>query len=441
MHIVVVGVTHRTAPFAVREKLSIPAHRLVEATSQLAQQKGVLEAVIVSTCNRTEFVVVVEQATWCPKPIAEFIERSFHCDRHDIAPYIVVHEDAAAVRYVYRMTTGLDSLICGETQILGQVRQAFLQAQAAGTTGTLLNQLFREAITIAKKAHTDIGINDRPVSLASVAVAFVGTHVGPIDQLRVVLIGAGEMGSLIAKHVHARGCTHITIANRSIARAQALADGIGASVCAYDERYAACAQADVVFTQVGAGIATLCADELRRIVHRPLCLIDMAIPRDVDGDAANIPGVTVYDVDDVGQTLHAHERMRAHDAARIDAYVDHGVHAYVQWVKELGVGPLIGALQARASDIHRATMDELRTRLAHLGDREWRLIHKLSKSMLTQLLSAPIRALKERAPHDDGTAVRAHFQSLFGIELDETVHVGLCDKPSRTLSDVLHKTS
>lgn len=422
MHIVVVGVTHRTAPIAIRERLAIPADRLAEAVAQLHLQKGVLEAVIIATCNRTEFIFVVDQSSWCPKPIIDFMERWFGCDREELAPHAMVLEDLDAVRHVMRMTAGLDSLVCGETQILGQVKTAFAVAQRSNTTGTLLNQLFREAITIAKKAHKEVGINDRPFSLASVAVSFVERHIGGLQHKRVVLLGAGEMSALTSKHLVARGCTQMTIVNRSLERAHVVADAVGGHVLPYEQRYDACAQADVVITQTGSEEPVLHFEPLSAVLAgNPLLILDMAVPRDVDVRVRSLSGVQLYDLDDISKTLALHERLREQDAQQIEAYVAQGVEVYHRWVQSLGIGPLIGAVQAKATDIHHTMMEEMRHKLPHLSEQEWRIIHKLSKSMLNQLLHRPIHALKESTNQETSAIMRDVFATLFGVLPEDTI--------------------
>lgn len=420
MHIVVVGLNYKTAPVDVREQVTISPAQLGDAMQQLYEQKHVMEAVIVATCNRMEMYAVIDSETWCPKPIRDFWQQWFSCDHQAWMPYTYAYEDEEAVRHLMRVTAGLDSMVCGETQILGQVRDAFMVAQQRGTTGTLFHKLFREAITVAKKAHTETGINDRPVSVASVAVSFGERIVGTYAQKKIVLLGAGELSALAWKHLKSHGADDVTVVNRSLPRAYALANQYDGRVCPYAQRGPLIAQADVVFALAGADeplvTAAMIAHTLASRAQRPLVFLDLAMPRNIEPAIGQLDGVHLYDLDDVATTLHAHQTMRKQEAQRMETWIEEAIVAFDQWYQSLGVGPLIGALQKKATFIHAETMEAIRRKLPHWRESDLKIVHKLSKSMINQLLFDPIQRLKEMAPTAQRDEVLAYFSDFFALQ-------------------------
>ncbi|MCI3923596.1 glutamyl-tRNA reductase [Paenibacillus sp. TRM 82003] len=420
MHIVVIGLNYRTAPVEIRERFAIAPERLPEAVREMKAWKSVLECVIVATCNRTELYAVVDRDNWCHKHVRDFMETWFGVPREDFAPYLYVHEDDEAKRHLLRVACGLDSMVLGETQILGQVRDAFFLAQSERTTGTIFNMLFKQAITVAKRAHTDTGIGENAVSVSYAAVELGKRIFGSFQNKNVLIVGAGKMSELTAKHLRANGAGTIQVTNRTYARAEELAQRFGGQAYPFEELTRLLRGADVVITSTGSSQTILTKAQVEEAMHgrssRPLFMIDIAVPRDLSPDIHEVPDVYLYDIDDLEGIVEANLEVRRQHSMQIEAMIDEELKIFDQWYRSLGVGPVIRALQDKASEIHKDTMESMRNKLPDLTDRELKIIHKLTKSMLNQMMHDPIQRVKEMAPERHGDEALEYVSKLFALE-------------------------
>lgn len=440
MHIVVIGLNYRTAPVEIRERFAIAPERLPDAVREMKAWKSVLECVIVATCNRTELYAVVDRDNWCHKHVRDFMESWFEVPREEFAPYLYVHEDDEAKRHLFRVVSGLDSMVIGETQILGQVRDAFFLAQSERTTGTIFNMLFKQAITMAKRAHTDTGIGENAVSVSYAAVELGKRIFGSFRNKNVLIVGAGKMSELTAKHLRANGAGDIQVTNRTFARAAELADRFGGQAYPFEELTQLIRGADVVITSTGSAQTILTKaqveEAMRGRASRPLFLIDIAVPRDLDPDIHEVSNVYLYDIDDLEGIVEANMELRRQHSMQIEAMIADELRTFDQWYRSLGVGPVIRALQEKASDIHRDTMESMRNKLPDLTERELKIIHKLTKSMLNQMMHDPIQRVKEMAPERNGDEALEYVSKLFALEaqLQGETDSGEEPKPGETAS-------
>lgn len=422
MHIIAVSLNHHTAPVEFREKFAIPDERLPEALHRLKQANSVLEGVIVSTCNRMEIYAVVDRHHVCAHHIREFMESWFGVPRRDFVQYIQIFEDQEAIRHLFRVTCGLESMIIGETQILGQIRDAFLLAQREKATGTLFNRLFKQAITVAKRAHTETSISDNAVSVSYAAVELGKQVLGDYRGKNVMIIGAGKMGELTVKHLHAGGASKVVVANRTLTKAEELARRWDGIACYADEvpKLLAEHEIDIVISSTGSQGYVLTRSQiegvLRNRLKRPLFMIDIAVPRDLDPAIAELDQVFLYDIDDLQGIVQSNLQLRERESRKVEGMIEEEMEAFRQWYNMQAVVPVIRALQEKASTIHRETMESLMKKLPDLDERELKVIRKLSKSIVNQMLHEPILRIKEMAAERHGDQALELFTHIFALE-------------------------
>ncbi|MBO9609734.1 MAG: glutamyl-tRNA reductase [Paenibacillaceae bacterium] len=420
MHIVVVGLNYRSAPVEIREKFAFEQARLPEALQQLGQMKCMLESVIVSTCNRTELYMVVDREHVCTHYIHGFLERWFDVPRAQFAKHLYTHEREKAMEHLFRVACGLDSMIIGETQILGQVRDAFLLAQREKMTGTMFNMLFKMAITTAKRAHAETSVGENPVSVSYAAVELGRRIFGSFEGKTVLLVGAGKMSELTAKHLHSGGTSRVLVANRTTVRAEELAGKFGGKAIPYERLLEGVAEADIVISSTGATEYVLkkeqVASALQKRKSRPLFMIDIAVPRDIEPGISELSNVFLYDIDDLETIVAGNLEQRRSEAVVIESMIDAELASFAQWVKTLGVSPVIQALQAKSALIHEETMDSLLNKLPDLDERQVKVIRKLTKSIVNQMLRDPILRIKELSAERRGDEAIEMFTKLFALE-------------------------
>ena len=420
MHILVVGLNYRTAPVEVRERFTFAGQELPKAIEMLKRTTSVMECVIIATCNRTELYAVVDRHVLCGHYIRHFMEQWFGTPRETFTKYLYMYEDEAAIRHLFRVACGLDSMIIGETQILGQVRDAFLLAQREGATGTLFNTLFRQAITVGKRAHTETAIGESAVSVSYAAVELGKRIFGGFGGKTALIIGAGKMGELTAKHLNASGIGRVLVANRTLERAADFAARLGGEPLGLDEAAVRLAEADVVISSTGSREYVLTKEQVERAMRlrpsRPLFLIDIAVPRDLDPAIADIPNVFLYDIDDLEDIVESNLEQRRREAVKIEAMIGEELAAFLNWYKTLGVVPLIRALQEKAARIHEETMRSLMNKLPDLTEQERRVIRKMTKRIVNQMMHDPILRIKEMAGDKKSGEAMDLFVRLFALE-------------------------
>ncbi|WP_062355377.1 glutamyl-tRNA reductase [Bacillus kwashiorkori] len=423
MHILAVGLNYKTAPVEIRERLSFNETLIGENMLLLKQTKSILENVIISTCNRTEIYAVVDQIHTGKYYIKEFLAKTFGISREEFEQYLFIYENDLAIRHLFRVTCGLDSMILGETQILGQVRTSFFTAQKHHTVGTVFNQLFKQAITVAKKAHTETEIAANAVSVSYAAVELAKKVFGNLKEKKILIIGAGKMGELTLENLAGSGANNITIINRTYEKASALAVKFSGVAKPFEEIQKCLAETDIVISSTGASQYIITEDLVEDAVHyrkgEPILFVDIAVPRDIHPNIGTLNSVFLYDIDDLEGIVQANLQERERAAIEIDNFLTVELVAFKQWLNTLGVVPLISALRENALQIQANTMESLDRKLPNLTERERKVIGKHMKSIINQMLREPILQIKEMANEENGDVALHLFKQIFNLQVEE----------------------
>lgn len=420
MHILAIGLNHRTAPVEIREQFEIPESDLEQALLELRQQKSIFENVILSTCNRTEIYVVADQLHTGRYYTKAFMAKWFSIEKEDLEKYLFVEENEVAIEHLFKVACGLDSLVIGETQILGQLREAFLKAQGLKVTGTLFNELFKGAVTVAKRAQSETSINENAVSVSYAAVELANKIFDRLDDKHVMIIGAGEMGELAANHMKSHGASQVTVLNRTLEKAEELAARFEGQAYTMEQITNVLEDVDIIISSTGARRFILTASQVEGVLKtrrgRPLFIVDIAVPRDIDPAVHSFEGVFLYDIDDLEGVVHSNLEERKLEAERIEEMISEQLWAFNEWLQTLGVVPIITALRQNALDIQANTMKSIEQKMPDLTERERKVISKHTKSIINQLLRAPIAKVKEFSGEAHGSENLETFISIFGIE-------------------------
>ncbi|MDX8359400.1 MULTISPECIES: glutamyl-tRNA reductase [Bacillaceae] len=427
MHIIVVGVNYKTAPVEIREKLTFDANRLHEAMKALQKQKSILENVIISTCNRTEVYAVVDQLHTGRYYIKAFLADWFNLDKDEVSPYLTIFESDGAIDHLFNVACGLKSMVLGETQILGQVRSSFLLAQEAQTTGTIFNQLFKQVITLAKRAHSETEISSNAMSISYAAVELAKKIFGQLTNKHVLILGAGKMGELAVENLHGNGVKQVTVVNRTMEKAESLAKRFSGQAKSMEDIQQALVEADIMISSTGAKdyvINKAMMEQVKKMRKgRPIFMVDIAVPRDLDPQLAALDNVFLYDIDDLEDIVQANLAERQKASIQIELMIESEIVMFKQWLNTLGVVPVISALRQRALEVQAETMRSIDRKLPNLSERERKVINKHTKSIVNQLLKDPILGAKEIAAEDNAEESLQLFMKIFNIE--EAVKVEL----------------
>lgn len=422
MHTLVVGLNYKTAPVEIREKLSFIESDIPNAMEALQNQKSILENVIISTCNRTEIYAVVDQLHTGRYYIKEFLANWFNIPMAQFEDHLFIREEDASIDHLFRVTAGIDSMVLGETQILGQVKKSFLQSQDLGTTGTVYNHLFKQAVTFAKRAHSETAIGENAVSVSYAAVELAKKIFGSLKNKHVAILGAGKMGELAIQNLHGNGVGKVTVINRTFEKAQNLASKFDGDAKGMTELQCTLLEADILISSTGATEYVIDYELMKDVAKfrkgDPLFMVDIAVPRDLDPKISDIPNIFLYDIDDLQGIVQANLAERERAASDIMAMIQDEIVEFKEWFKTLGVVPVISALRKKAASIQEETMLSIENKMPELTERERKILNKHTKSIINQLLKNPILQAKELANSNDAAAQLQLFQQIFGIEED-----------------------
>ncbi|AFQ28356.1 glutamyl-tRNA reductase [Bacillus thuringiensis] len=423
MHILVVSVNYRTAPVEFREKLTFQAAELERAMNTLQNQKSVLENVIVSTCNRTEIYAVVDQLHTGRYYIKKFLADWFQLEIEEVAPYLTIFEQDGAIDHLFRVTCGLDSMVVGETQILGQIKDSFLEAQQVKATGTIFNELFKQVITLAKRAHSETTIGESAMSVSYAAVELGKKIFGELTDCHVLILGAGKMGELALQNLYGSGARKVTVMNRTLSKAEVMAEKYMGHAKSLSELQCALLEADILISSTGASEYVITKEMMTKVEKmrsgRPLFMVDIAVPRDIDPAIDELEGSFLYDIDDLQGVVEANRAERLKEAEKIQFMIEEEIVLFKTWLSTLGVVPLISALRDKALAIQSETMVSLERKIPNLSDREKKVISKHTKSIINQLLKDPILVAKEIAAEEGASEKLALFAKIFDLETEE----------------------
>ena len=428
MSIVCIGLSHRTAPVEVRERHAFPPARMTEALIALSDYQAVREAAMLSTCNRLEIYAMLTDDTAGIEQLKAFLAGFRHGSvPYDIEPYLYTLIGMPAVRHFFRVSTGLDSLMLGEADVLGQVKQAYQQGQLAHSIGASLHRLFREALNAGKAAQSQTAIGNNSVSIATAAIEMAKQRVGDLTGKNVLLIGAGKMGETAAKRLKLEGASRLVVVNRSPERARELVArlGVGEAV-ALPALGDELPQADVVITSTGASHFVLrpgnVAEAMSNRGDRPLFVIDIAVPRDVDPEVAHIPGVHIADIDALGSIVDGTLERRRKETPLVEKIIAERVSSYEAWYETRAVVPVIASLSKKAETIRDTEIERLFSRCPYFSERERTLVTGASLRIISRLLHSAVSRIRERAIDDtEAAAARARIlDELFDLHLTET---------------------
>lgn len=420
MHTLVIGINYKTAPVEIRERLSFNEADLAGAIKKLNTKKSILENIILSTCNRTEIYAVVDQLHTGRYYIKEFLSEWFGIEQKEFSPFLFVYEDDGAVDHLFNVTCGLNSMVLGETQILGQVRTSFMLAQEQGTTGTVCNHLFKQAITLAKRGHSETDIGANAVSISYAAVELAKKIFGSLANKHVLIFGAGKMGELAAQNLHGNGVKEVTVINRTHEKAIDLANRFSGKARTLAELEKALVEADILISSTGAKDFVITKETMAKVEKKrkgkPLFMVDIAVPRDLDPRIGDLENVFLYDIDDLEGIVEANLQERKKAAEKIMLMIEKEIVEFKQWLGTLGVVPVISALREKAHIIQSETMVSLERKLPNLSDRDLKVLNKHTKSIINQLLKDPILQAKELAARPDANQAMDLFMKIFNIE-------------------------
>jgi len=412
MSLVLIGVNHKTAPIALRERIAISREDLPETTRALADMPGVSECMIVSTCNRVEFLATVDSPD---ADLTAFLHSHFGIDPAELAPHIYDYRDHEAVRHLFRMAASLDSMVVGEPQILGQVKEAFAAARTAGTVAGQLEHLLQSAFAAAKKARSETGIGSNHVSIASVAVDMARKIFGSLQGRTVFLVGAGKMSELAARHLIQQGAGAILVTNRTYERARRMAEefegGVVPKVVPFESVYEAASEADIVISSTGAPHHIFRREHgqafMQRRRNRPMFFIDIAVPRDVDPEMNKLDGIFVYDIDDLQQVAAAHMEARNREASDAETLIAGEVERFHQRQRTVNLAPAIVALQRKAEEIRQGELHRMQARLGTLTPEQIAAVEALTRGLVNKFLHPPMQAIKQAAREGDSVRLEA----------------------------------
>ncbi|WP_409270833.1 glutamyl-tRNA reductase [Neobacillus sp. SCS-31] len=440
MHILVVGLNYKTAPVEIRERLTFKQDELRLAARTLKGKKAILENVILSTCNRTEIYAVVDQIHTGRYYIKEFLSEWFGLEQSEFTPFLFIYDGDGAVEHLFNVACGLNSMILGETQILGQVRSSFLLSQEEETTGTVFNHLFKQAITVAKRGHAETDIGANAVSVSYAAVELAKKIFGSLENKHVLIFGAGKMGELAAQNLHGNGVGSVTVINRTFEKAQQLAGRFGGSAKLLSELQCSLVEADIVISSTGSDNFVISKETMEQVEKlrkgKPLFMVDIAVPRDIDPRISELNNVFLYDIDDLEGIVEANIQERKKAAAVIMMMIEKEIVDFKQWLGMLGVIPVISALREKALAIQAETMTSIERKIPNLSDRDKKVLNKHTKSIINQLLKDPILQAKELAARPDAEEALDLFMTIFDIK--ELVEEQPQSKAAETNKGMVH---
>jgi glutamyl-tRNA reductase len=396
------GLSHNTAPVDVRESHAFPAHKMGEALIALRDYEAVHEALMLQTCGRLEIYAELEDYEEGVKQIRQFLGNFRHGGVEDMDSYMYTLLGSQAIDHLFRVSTGLDSMLIGEAEILSQVKDAFIQGQRAQSLGKTLHSLFREAINAGKEARSQTDIGGQSVSIATAAVNAAIAHVGSLNGTSVVVVGAGKMGSLVARRLKAEGCSEIVVLNRTHQRARDVVDAIGTGRAVdMPGIIASLANADIIVTSTGASDFVLTPDNVGEAMHarpnRPLFIVDIAVPRDCDPDVAQIEGVSVVDIDGLRGVVDITLERRREAIPMVEEIIAEHTVRFQRWYQARVAVPVISSLVQRAETIRETELERLFARCPELTERERMLITGMSLTIISKLLHGAITKIRDKA--------------------------------------------
>lgn len=417
MNLLVVGLNHKTADVEVREKLAFNGPKLEEGLLKIHSLPAIDEAVVLSTCNRVEIYTACKDLSKAPDAIKGFISEFHDIDKSHLDNALYFHSGPDAVRHAFRVASSLDSMVVGEPQILGQLKDAFDAALKNKTTGIMLNKLLKKSISVAKRVRTETKIAENAVSIGFAAVELARKIFTELTGKSVLLLGAGEMAELAAKHLMNNGVGSMVVANRTFQRGCELAGDMGGRAIKFEEFHAEMAVTDIVICSTGAPDYVVNKHDMAHIMktrrHKPIFIIDISVPRNIDPAINDMDGVYLYDVDDLQGVVDTNKAERDREASRAEAIIAEEIETFGRWQASLDAVPAIVALRNHAESIKRSEIEKIKNRFPDLGEKELNAVEQAAGNIVNKLIHPPTAALKQDS--EDKDELIAMIKRLYGI--------------------------
>ena len=420
VNLILVGVNHKTTPVEIREKLAFTKGKIEESVNQLFNFPDIIEHTILSTCNRVEIYARANSQDSAIKSIKQFI-----CDFHQLSlveleDHFYSYSNKEAVEHLFRVSSSLDSMILGEAQILGQVKEAYSLARDLRSTGLVLNQLFEKAFSIAKKVREETGIAERSVSISSAAVELAQKIFDDLENHTVMLVGTGEMAELAAKHLISYGVKTIYVTSRTYERAANLARTLNGSALDFEAFKNELHRADIVITSTSAPNFIIKKEIVEKAIHerknKPIFFIDIAVPRDIEPDVNDLENVYLYDIDDLQVVVSANIKEREKEAENAMNFISQEVTKFNNWVGALDAVPTIVEIRKKAENIRKQEIEKTLKKISHLSEDEKQLLRQMSSSMINKILHKPTIKLKQKTQSEDGHVYLKAIRHLFHLD-------------------------
>ncbi len=420
MNLHTLGLNHDSAPVEIREKLAFSPSSVPIALSSFSQSFPSSETVILSTCNRVEIYVTSPDNSLDKDTLLDFFSAFHGLPKEKFAEHMYHYQGINAVRHLFFVSSSLDSLVRGETQILSQVKEAYMTAAASETTGTILNQLFQRSLNVAKEVHTRTGIGKGKVSVSTVAVDLAIKIFKDFSEKTIFIIGAGEMCELVLKHLVEKGAKTAIVANRNYDKAKSLAEEYNGKAINYEKLEDYLPQADLVISSTSAPHYVVHAEHIKNAIKvrrgNPMLLVDIAVPRDIDPEIAKIDNVYLYNIDDLQTVVSNNIDERENELGKCQAIIDKEVSQYMAWIEELKIGPAISQLRNHFHEIGAQELERLKPKLGEIAHEEWEHIVYSMQRTLNKILHKPAKVGKEKAKNGGGFQYVETIKHLFGIQ-------------------------
>lgn len=428
MYLVVVGLNYRTAPVEVREKLSFSESSIPNHLESLRDNNVLRGCIILSTCNRTEVFAAVLDVDKGLAKIREHLAKCCNVEINVIMNYLYTYTLNDVITHLFRVASGLDSMILGETQILGQVKNAYQIACESNATNRVLNTLFQQAIAVGKRVRTETAIDKQAVSISYAAVELAKQIFGNLEGRAVMLVGAGKMSALTAKHLLSNGVSSVKVSNRSFEKALELAEEFNGEAVPFKDLFEHLSETDIVITATSATHYVIGRAEMEGVMtgraSKKLCLIDIAVPRDVEPEVNDIPGVELYDIDTLQNVVDSNLEHRKNEAVKAEKIIQDEISEFWKWLNTQFVTPTVAALKKRGEDIRQKEMTRAFNRLGNITEKERKIITSMTNSIVNQILHDPVMQLKHYALTRQGHLYTEILQNLFNLEVIGEGHHG-----------------
>ena len=420
MSVVVIGLNHRTMPLDLFERMTIDGARLPKALHDLASREHVGEVVVLSTCNRTEVYAVAERFHGAYADVRNFLAEFAFVAPDEFSDHLYVHYDREAVEHLFSVSAGLDSAVLGEAEVLGQVRSAWERAGEERTAGPVLNLLFRHALETGKRARTDTSIARGTASVSHAAVEMAAERLGNLSGRRVLIMGAGEMAAGMATALQGAGVSEVFVANRTWRKARALADRIGGQAVRLSDLPMALAEVDLLLTSTGSLVPVVEHDDFAPVMveraGRPLLIVDIAVPRDVDPAVSELPGVTLLDINDLRRFAQSGIDRRTDELDAVRSIIEEEIERFRSDASARSAAPVVGALHRWAEDVRNSEVSRFDARLNGLNERQREAVEALAKGLVNKLLHRPTVALKAHAGSPTGERLADAMRQLYDLD-------------------------